>query len=133
MSHQGQTFFTYLGCMDGRTKDAAVDFGRKKFSVMYADTITEAGIDKLLANIGEGSEIYNSIKNKIEISLDKHGSLGIIIEGHQDCAGNPVEKDKHLNDIKLSVEKVKSMFSNRELKIIGIFIYLFPQASVEEV
>lgn len=133
MSHQGQTFFTYLGCMDGRTKEASVNYGRKKFNAMFADTITEAGLDKLLANAQKGSELYKSIKNKVEISLDKHGSLGIVIEGHEDCAGNPVDRKQHLKDIKASIAKVREMFPGRDLQISGIYVQLNPQTITEEV
>ena len=133
MSNHGGIFFTYLGCMDGRTKEPAVGFGRKKFNAMFADTITEAGLDKLLANVKEGSEVYNSIKNKIRISLDKHGSRGIIIEGHEDCAGNPVDKKQHFKDIRASVEKVRIMFPDRDINVCGIYVKLNPEIIVERV
>jgi len=121
MSQQNETFFTTIGCMDGRVQEVAAEFGRKKFSAIYPDTITEAG---LVGKLTEGSPdqgLIDSIKNKLDISLEKHHSKGIVVHGHQECAGNPVEDEKHRDDIRKSVQIIKSL-TNSLVPVLGVFV-----------
>ncbi|EKD65655.1 MAG: hypothetical protein ACD_50C00024G0002 [uncultured bacterium] len=121
MSKAGETFFTSVGCMDGRVQEPIAEFGRQKFGAQYPDTITEAGIVGLLAQESPDQNLVNSIKNKLDISLQKHHSRGIVVHGHQECAGNPVEDERHKDDIRRSVEKVKSMI-NSSIPVMGVFL-----------
>lgn len=121
MSQIGETFFTAIGCMDGRVQDAVANFGRQKFGVLFADTITEAGLVGLLAQEEVDQNLLESIKTKINISLEKHHSKGIVVHGHQECAGNPVEDEKHKDDIRRSVDVVRS-FVNSSILVIGVFV-----------
>ncbi len=43
MSMPGETFFTSIGCMDGRVQGPVAEFGREKFGGQFADAITEPG------------------------------------------------------------------------------------------
>ena len=95
MSDKNETFFTSLGCMDGRVQEVVAEFGRRKFGAKYQDTITEAGLVGKLAQDNADQDLIDSIKNKLDISLEKHLSKGIIVHGHQECAGNPVDDGKH--------------------------------------
>ena len=121
MSKAGETFFTSVGCMDGRVQEPIAEFGRQKFGAQYPDTITEAGIVGFLAQESPDQNLVNSIKNKLDISLQKHHSRGIVVHGHQECAGNPVEDERHKDDIRRSVEKVKSMI-NSSIPVMGVFL-----------
>ncbi len=103
MSDLGETFFTSVGCMDGRLQDPIAIYGRDKFGVLYADTITEAGLVGLLSN-SPSQELLESIKKKVLISVEKHHSKGIIVHGHQECAGNPVEDNRHRGETKKAAE-----------------------------
>lgn len=131
--------------MDGRVQRPIADFGRKKFGAEFADTITEAGLVGLLARLqlpasphAEQSEaareqsdggqannpsqtLLNSIKNKLAISIELHHSKGILVHGHQDCAGNPVSLEKHTEDVKKSVEIIKGLIENK-VPVIGLFV-----------
>ncbi len=80
--------------------------------------ITEAGMDGVIA--GEDLECERSILKKIDISIDKHGSSLIFVVGHHDCGGNPVDDDVHLEQIKVSVDKVKSW--KPAVKVIGLWV-----------
>ena len=53
-----------------------------------AEIITEAGIVGILAN-NPSPEFLALLKSKLDISIDKHHSQGILVNGHQECAGNP--------------------------------------------
>lgn len=126
------TFFTTLGCMDGRVQKPIAEYGRNKFAAKFPDTITEAGMDRVLANSID-ERFLESIKKKILISVKKHNSQGIVVHGHQDCAGNPVDDLKHKEDIRASVEVIRSMIDGRGIDVIGVFVGLYPEIKVEEI
>ncbi|MCJ7515093.1 MAG: hypothetical protein MUO89_03860 [Dehalococcoidia bacterium] len=106
MSSHGR-FATAINCMDGRVQMPANEWIRKKFSVDYIDTITEPGPNKILAE-NKDSAAINSIKQRVAISVNKHGSRCIAVLGHHDCAGNPVDKESQLAHIKSAVKTVNS-------------------------
>ena len=120
MSHVGETFFTSVGCMDGRVQESILHYGQKKFGVKYADTITEAGLVGLLANNAD-QILLNSIEKKILISVEKHHSKGIVVHGHQECAGNPVEDDLHKEDVLKAVKTIGTLIQ-KDIQIIPVFI-----------
>ncbi len=121
MSQAGETFFTSVGCMDGRVQEPILVFGQKKFEAKYADTITEAGLVGLLSVDDVDQVLLDSIKKKILISLEKHHSKGIVVHGHQECAGNPVEDEKHRRDTLKAAQIIKS-FASAEASIIPAFV-----------
>lgn len=121
MSLQGETFFTTIGCMDGRVQDAVASFGSEKFGALFGDTITEAGLVGLLSKGTSDQFLLDSIKNKINISMEKHHSKGIVVHGHAQCAGNPVDDEKHKDDVRRSVEVIKSLISS-SIPVVGVFV-----------
>jgi hypothetical protein len=113
-----ETFATAINCMDGRTQEPIISWAKKTFEVDYVDTVTEPGPDKILA---EGPDtLVESIKNRVIISVNKHGSQNVIMVSHHDCAGNPVSKKEHLDQLKKSVDVISSW--ELEVKIIGVWI-----------
>lgn len=115
-----QMFFTTVGCMDGRVQSPIAEFGRRKFGAKFPDTITEAGLVGQLANNPQQS-LLDSIKQKLLISLEKHHSKGIVVHGHQECAGNPVEDEMHKDDVRKSIQIIKSLISS-QVPVIGVFV-----------
>lgn len=120
MSQAGETFFTVVGCMDGRVQDAMAKFGQEKFDAIYPDTITEAGIVALIANNPSG-EFLDALKFKLLVSIEKHHSKGVLVDGHEECAGNPVSNEQHIGDLKKSVEVVRLLINNAVL-VVGAFV-----------
>src|SRR3989344_8474433 len=110
MSSHSETFFTSVGCIDGRSECAVAKWGREKFGVKYADAITEAGLVKWLAGNHLDQYLVESIENKIKISIEKHHSKNIVVSGHEDCAGNPVSGSAHKKDILKAAELISLMF-----------------------
>jgi len=51
--------------------------------------------------------------------MSAHGSTTIAIVGHDDCAGNPVSKEMHLEQIKQCVQIVSSWGLSR---ILGLWV-----------
>lgn len=120
MSDLNETFFTSIGCMDGRVQDAIAEYGRNKYGVKYADTITEAGIVGILAN-NPSKEFLEDLKKKVLISVEKHHSKGILVHGHQECAGNPVEDEKHKEDTLAAAREIRN-FVSEDLEVKPMFV-----------
>lgn len=132
-SHANETFFTNVGCMDGRVQKAVNKYGSLVFGAEYADTVTKAGLDGLLAREDIEENVLESIRQMILVSVEKHHSYGIIVHGHSECAGNPVSDEQHIKDIKKSVERIKEMVGSAEVSVKGIYITLSPRVKITEV
>ncbi len=122
MAHLNETFFTSVGCMDGRVQKVIADFGREKFGADYPDTITEAGLVGLLSKEKVDSTLLNLIRFKVvDVSIGKHHARGVIVHGHAECAGNPVDDDKQKDDIRKSVTLLKSLVNS--VPVLGVFVH----------
>jgi hypothetical protein len=117
MSHG--KFGTAINCIDGRVQFPVANWMKMQFHLDYVDMITEPGPDKIVAS-GQG-QIIESIKVKAVISAKAHGSKVILIAGHDDCAGNPVSKELHLQQIKTAMQIVESWNLPFE-RVIGIWV-----------
>ena len=116
MSHG--KFGTAINCMDGRTQDPVSKWMKAKYGLDYVDTITEPGPDKIIA---EGTQPnLDSIKTRVLISVEKHGSKVVAIVSHDDCAGNPVSKEEHLAQVKKSAEVVRSWGLDAEVVTVWV-------------
>lgn len=120
MSEASETFFTSIGCMDGRCQEAVWVFGKKKFSAQYPDAITEVGLVGALSR-NPSKEFLAQLKAKIDISINKHHSKGIVVYGHQDCAGNPVDDEVHKKDTLKAADVIRSMVSE-DISVAPVFI-----------
>lgn len=131
MSDTSETFFTSVGCMDGRVQEPVTQFGRAKFGAQFADTITEAGLVGKLAHLrqdfgGQASDstdqnFIDSLRFKIaDVSVGKHRSRGAIVHGHQDCAGNPVSDEIHKEQVKKAADFVRSLVP--EIEVVPVFV-----------
>lgn len=119
-----ETFVCALDCMDGRTKDAVKDYAKKHYGVDYVDFITEPGMDRVLANPKENSDRILHLQDMVGISVIHHGAKALLIVGHDKCAGNPVDKEIHLGQIKKATSLVKKWLAglNAEIPIISLFV-----------
>jgi hypothetical protein len=112
-------FATAISCMDGRIQIPVIDYVLRKCKVDYVDMITEPGPIRVLAENSDKSTI-ESIKRRVAVSAGKHNSVNIVIVGHDDCAGNPVEKATQLKQILESIRTVRSWGFRAE--IFGLWI-----------
>jgi carbonic anhydrase len=120
MSNVNETFFTIIGCMDGRVQEARMEFGREKFGAEYPDTITDAGIAGVIAG-NPNSEFLENLKKKLLLSIEKHNSCGVLVGGHQECAGNPVSDEEQKEHVKKSAEIVRKLIYNK-VPVVSIFV-----------
>lgn len=111
-------FGTAINCIDGRVQLPVFKWLKEKYYLDFIDMITEPGPDKVLSQ-GRAEEI-ELLKSKVLISIKAHGSDIITIAGHYDCAGNPVSKEEHWNQIRKAVQVIRSW--NLPVKVIGIWV-----------
>ena len=112
-------FATAVNCMDGRTQLPVMEYLKDKYGVDHVDAVTEPGPIKALAE-GDDHKTLESIKRRIDISVNKHGSSVIALVGHHDCAGNPVDRSIQETQLKKSVEKIRSW--NYDVEIICLYV-----------
>lgn len=112
-------FVTSINCMDGRTQEPIINYLKSEYSADYVDMITEAGPNKILAE-NTNTSVIESIKTRVEVSTGVHYSKVIAIVGHYDCGGNPADEETQKEQIKASVDNVKSW--NEDVKVIGLWV-----------
>lgn len=122
MSQPGETFFTSVGCMDGRVQCPVSKYGKARYGVKYMDTITEAGLVGQIIKEDADPKLLESIKDKIMISINKHHSKGIIVHGHQECAGNPVEDSLHKENTVAATKVIREMVKNLDVEVHPVFV-----------
>ena len=113
------SFCTSIHCMDGRIQEPIIEYLKKKCNVKYVDTITEPGPIKILAE-NDNKAVIDSIHHRILISVNKHGSQMMAISGHHDCAGNPVPKEKQIEQILEDEKILKENYP--DVKIIKFYV-----------
>ncbi len=114
------TFATSIHCMDGRVQLPIIHYMQEKYKVKYLDVITEPGPNKILSETRD-EQLVQSIKNRIDISVHKHGSALIAISGRADCAGNPADKNTQLKQIEKCVSILKQWYTS-SVQIISLWI-----------
>lgn len=112
-------FCTAINCMDGRTQTPVNEFLAKYFGVAYVDAVTEPGPIRILSE-QSNSQLVNSILERVRISVDTHGSVGIGIVAHYDCAGNPVARDEQLVQLRSAVTFIRSSFDG--VRVVGLWL-----------
>ena len=111
-------FCTAVNCMDGRTQLPVIEYLRRRFQAEFVDMVTDPGVNRILA---EGDEAARErIFARCDISVEKHGSVGIAVAGHHDCAGNPVGEEAQLEHIRRAVEALRGRYP--ELEVIGLWV-----------
>ena len=93
--------------MDGRTQLPVIEWMKREHEVDYVDTITEPGPVRILAEAADAPAL-ESIRRRLTISVTKHGSRRVAIVAHSDCAGNPVDKDMQLSQLRAAAATVLS-------------------------
>ena len=111
-------FGTVINCIDGRTQIPVSKWIKENYSLDYIDTITEPGPDKAISE--KNASKIEQLKTKVLISIKAHGSKIVIIAGHHDCAANPVSKTNHIDQIKKSINEIKSW--NLDVDVFGIWV-----------
>ncbi len=102
--------------MDGRVQLPVLNWIKSNYPVDFVDVITEAGMDNVLANQKDISEVVRSIN----VSVNVNKSTRLFVVGHYDCRGNPVEEQVHHQQIRNAVDRLKGHWPSHE--IIGLWV-----------
>lgn len=113
------SFGTVINCIDGRTQAPARRFLRDRFGVKHLDTITEPGPIRVLAE-GYPAATVEAIRARVQLSIEGHGSGAVAVIAHEDCAGNPVDRDVQMVQLERSLRRVREWFPAAE--VIGLWM-----------
>jgi len=113
------SFCTVINCMDGRVQVPVVRYLQERAGVDYVDVITEPGPVAALAR-WEEDEILRSIRRRVDISREAHGSTTLAVVAHHDCAGNPVSDEEQLEQLRAAAGNLKRAYP--DLEIIPLWV-----------
>ncbi len=116
-------FCTVLNCMDGRVQRGVFDYFCERFGAEYADMINWPGVVRVFGSEGgvdESSYAVLSLKEMIDISVNKHGSKCIGLAGHYDCGGNPVSEAEQMEQVKRGVVYLRGEYECVE--VVGVWV-----------
>lgn len=105
--------------MDGRVQIPVIKWLEKSSGVDYVDIITEPGPNRILAENKDVS-VIESIKKKVQISVNKHGSKIIAIAGHYDCAANPGGKETQVSQVSVAIKVISAWGFNAQ--VVGLWV-----------
>jgi hypothetical protein len=105
--------------MDGRVQLPVIRYLLERFDVEYVDSITEAGPNLVLSE-RKNNVTVQSILERVNISVEKHHSVGIAVVGHHDCAGNPAPQENQIVHIQGAIRFLRQHYENVE--IIGLWV-----------
>ena len=105
--------------MDGRVQEPVIAWMKQEHRVDYVDSITEPGPIRMLAD-GTDPEAVASMRRRVDISVNKHGSRAIEIVAHYDCAGNPVGKHEQMRQLAASIKVVDGW--GFEVPVRGVWV-----------
>ena len=111
-----ETRATCLNCMDGRVQLPVLTWIKANYPVDFVDVITEAGMDGVLSQQEDISEVMRSIK----VSVNINKSTRLFVVGHYDCRGNPTDDKHHREEIIQAVKRLKPLWPAQE--IIGLWV-----------
>ena len=112
------TFGTAITCMDGRIQLPVLKWMHQHMAVDYTDLVTEPGADKALATWQITKML--AIKERVTVSVQRHGSHIIAVVGHHDCAAAPGSSEEHHRQIEQAVRMVQTW--SLGVKVIGLWV-----------
>jgi carbonic anhydrase len=112
-------FCTSVNCMDGRVQLPVIEYLKQRFEDGHVDMITEAGPNMILASESP-PDLFESIMNRIAISVERHHSSAIAVVGHFDCAGNPGGREVQEAHTRRAIQIILSRFKKAE--VIGLWV-----------
>lgn len=113
------SFCVAINCMDGRVQLPVISYLQERLGVEHVDSVTDPGPVRLLAEAtDEGA--CQSIRDRVALSVEKHGSRVIAVAAHHDCAGNPAPEQVQRRQLAQAVEHVAGLFPGNT--VLGLWI-----------
>jgi hypothetical protein len=110
--NRNETFATAAICMDGRVQGPNENFIQEKTGAEFVDRVPQPGLEGIIWNVGHGGSGRNQarlVNKMLLISTQNHSSLGIVVGGHDECAGNPIGYDKKEEQIVYAADIIEQM------------------------
>jgi len=114
-----KTFVTTINCLDGRVQECVIRWLNNLYRADYVDVITAPGPVKILAS-GEPEFVANSIQECLAVSTEKHRSPALAIVAHHDCAGNPLPRDKQIEQLLQAGDLVRRQFPALDIRLLWV-------------
>ncbi len=95
--------------MDGRVQLPVNAYLRERFGVAYVDTVTEAGPVAALTGPADAAAV-RGIHERVMLSLERHGSRGLAVAAHHDCAGNAVPPERQQEQLRACLRLLGERF-----------------------
>lgn len=114
-----ESFVTAVLCIDGRFRRCLVEWVTAHFGIDYVDLVTEPGPDRVLAEDSFGPQA-EGVRSRLEVSRTAHQPAAIVIAGHDDCAGNPVDQGIHRIQERRAVTVLQQWYP--DLPILGLHV-----------
>lgn len=112
-------FACAVDCVDGRTTKPLLKYMEHRYGVDYVDQVTEPGPARILAH-NDNPHVIENIRHRIGISVHNHGSKVVAIVAHSQCAGNPIEKDHQLQQLR----QAKTTIDSFEFEVEVILLWI---------
>ncbi|MFH1501615.1 MAG: carbonic anhydrase [Candidatus Eisenbacteria bacterium] len=113
------SFCTAVNCIDGRVQVPVIEYMKDRFGTAYVDVVTKPGPVRVLSEGGD-PELQASIRRRVAISVESHGSVGIAVVAHADCSGNPLGRDEQFDQLSASVDRLSQWFPG--VPILGLWL-----------
>jgi len=111
-------FGTAILCIDGRIQQPVADWLKAHYYLDYVDMITTPGSDRVLV---EGpAELIEHLRASAQTSISRHESSVLAVAGHHNCAGNPVPREEHVEQIRKALQVVR--FWNLPVTLVGLWV-----------
>lgn len=106
--------------MDGRIQEPLRKFATKRFGVQFVDAVTDrGGLLRHLPEIESKGYIENMLTN-IKVSRDVHHSKGVVMAGHQKCAGYNIPDEQKKKEVLEAANLIRRELP--ELEVIPVFV-----------
>ena len=113
------SYCAVINCMDGRTQLPVIRYLMQRFNVKYVDMLTDAGPLGILTRDPE-SERAQAFVERVHTVIRVHDVKELAVGGHWDCRGNPVPKERQLEQQREVVLRFRELFP--QLTIIGLWV-----------
>lgn len=111
-------FVTAVNCMDGRVQEPVIAWMKRHFEADHVDMITEPGPEKVMTT--GPPEYLESIKRRVAISVNGHGSRIVAMVAHHDCAGFPASKEQHLAALRTCIGIIEAW--DLPVRLLGLWV-----------
>jgi carbonic anhydrase len=64
--------------------------------------------------------VVEGILRKVRISIEEHGSVGVAVVGHYDCAGNPASREEQIGHLQEALRLLRPHCGDLELLALWV-------------